>query len=161
VNLCTVISFWRDGWARWWIWQVKKLVPMRMWWGRCSVIISHKKLWWPSWTIQADFARCAALGLSTGLCQRASWLSSSCGWVWSAGVHGLPLQLQNGKEVMQAFLFPPHPIRWCPPSYVCWFILPWKLVRYITNKNPSLIGVICANWTLSNGGTTLIPSYHY
>ena len=27
--------------------------------------------------------------------------------------------------------------RWCPPSYVCWFITPWKLVRYITNKNHS------------------------
>ena len=31
-----------------------------------------------------------------------------------------------------------------PPSYVCWFIIPWKLVRYITNKNPSEIGVINA-----------------
>jgi hypothetical protein len=37
--------------------------------------------------------------------------------------------------------------RWCPPSckFVTVYISPWKLVRDITNKNHSEIGVICSN----------------
>ena len=37
---------------------------------------------------------------------------------------------------------------WCPPSYKLVY-KPHKLVRYITNKHHSEIGVICTNWTLS------------
>ena len=41
-------------------------------------------------------------------------------------------------------------------GHVYWFITPGILVRYITNKNHSEIGVIYeTNWTLSTGGTTL------
>ena len=40
-----------------------------------------------------------------------------------------------------------------PPSckLVTVYISPWKLVRYITNKNHSEIGVICTNLAIPNG----------
>ena len=43
------------------------------------------------------------------------------------------------------------------PQTLCLLVrfTPGILVRYITNKNHSEIGVMFTNWTLSNGGTTL------
>ena len=33
------------------------------------------------------------------------------------------------------------PTRWCPRSDVCWFIIPWKLVRYISHKSEIVLVV--------------------
>ena len=38
-----------------------------------------------------------------------------------------------------------------PPMKKIGFVIPWILVRYVTNKNQSEMGLMCTNWTLTMG----------
>ena len=71
------------------------------------------------WSGSSDRATSRAeRGEPTAVCERLRRLSGD----W------LEVKFQAGE------MFGSHLRRWCPPSYVGWFQIPWKLVRYITNK---------------------------
>ena len=67
---------------------------------------------------------------------------------------GYPKTIGSSAFVLLECLF--VGTRWYPPSYKLGYN-PHENFRYSLQVHPSLIGLICTNWTLTNWGTTL---YH-